>query len=875
MRKRILCLLLTLLLILSVVSCQKNNEKDAYSIGSPNHFMGINGEGILHEVDGVLWFYDFDSEHRIVLCNKPDCVHEPYNYKTNTNPTCSAVLPDEGMLSGYGLHNDYLYMFSEYNINYTTVYRQRPDGDGRMKLAELDWGVSNFHDIIFSDNRAYFVGVEYIMDEYGTGSSSDQKLVIINLDLENGNVQELTEVKYDNLCHIGQLYLYGDKLYYEYTYYDEGMDFLAENAMNMQFEYENRFLYEIDLLEGKDQVLVNISEQEDTYIGLDSKYIYYQSEDRTKIYSVSMKDSSEKILFEGEDVRSFFLGDTIIFDQNNSFPEPVYICDLTTGKTLELHRTFDETFPFLIYKDLYFILAQLADGEYHVVCISKDDYIEENDNYIIFDGSLDSSDPPKVGSEAEAIESVGDIDYDLLWPGVKKLVLACDHLMTSGVDPQIFIDFNNLLLDKGSAFVVEFITFDSVDYLGYQSELRQLKSSDSQVDLLNTGFGIDGEPNTFPEAVKDDLLWPLDEYLFSVEGSGLYQAFDPKAWEGVKLNGHIYGINDKVNLAFPYYLYINKELQNKYDIQLADEINDLSQLEDALSIIAENEKDIIAMDNYLPMINDLAEYACLDSGIGVKYGENGYPTAFNIFEDQKFVGLAETAYEYIDKGYMSLEDEAYEQVIKGSFFAYISHANPEIYYDGKLMLGEDIIEVNAYRLANDFVIEEQNYVWGIASWSKYREDAMGLMTMINTDQELSNLLRFGIEGRQYELSNGVVIRDEEAMRAPGYWSSPANKMITYPEGLEPIDKGVLYLGLHADAKMSPVAGFTLDETAISDQLSKVADIYDEYEFVYTGKAQDIKDILSQANKELESAGINELLFEINQQLTSWWDARED
>lgn len=167
------------------------------------------------------------------------------------------------------------------------------------------------------------------------------------------------------------------------------------------------------------------------------------------------------------------------------------------------------------------------------------------------------------------------------------------------------------------------------------------------------------------------------------------------------------------------------------------------------------------------------------------------------------------------------------------------------------------------------MINELNRKIGIASWSENKEEAFKLLTMINTDSDLSNLLQYGIFGKHYELIDGKVRMLDTDKRAPGYFS-PANQMITYPSGLETENKEQIYRDIHSLGKMSPIAGFTLDESSISEKLENIKEVYKKYEPIYTGEMDNIRETLNQANRELIEADVELVLREINQQLTCWW-----
>ena len=378
----VITLLTTLLFsVLTLVSCKRSHDS-SYSVFKWSNKLGVSSEGFLYEEEHVLCFYDFASGQSVVLCNRPDCQHQPYSWDTNPDPECNAVLPYRDTFTGLGMHNGYVYIFSQSSINKTTLYRQKPDGDGREILSEFNWGVDPFNDIVFRNNIAYFIGVQLIYDEEGTGDSDNQKSVVLSVDLQAGTVKELTDVKYDNLSRISALSITDDTLYYSYVYYDEGMDFMDDNAVENIPTFINHYILEIDIPTETEKQLLDLSEHNDTYVGVDDKYFYFLSGDKSKIYSVGRDDFSEKVLFEGKDIIApYMLNNYLIIGQGDDFSTS-YFCDLATGKTIEVNRPGREASPELIYNDWIFFGATLEDGTFTEVFMSIEDYLNGKTDYI-------------------------------------------------------------------------------------------------------------------------------------------------------------------------------------------------------------------------------------------------------------------------------------------------------------------------------------------------------------------------------------------------------------------------------------------------------------------------------------------------------------
>ncbi|HZK34474.1 MAG TPA: hypothetical protein VFD33_04110 [Bacillota bacterium] len=100
-------LTIVLLTVFTLSSC-KPGHGSLYTEYKWSSQLGVNQEGFLYVEDHVLWFYDFASGQRVVLCNKPDCQHKPYSSYTNPDPTCNAVLQNRDSFDGFAMHNDYV-----------------------------------------------------------------------------------------------------------------------------------------------------------------------------------------------------------------------------------------------------------------------------------------------------------------------------------------------------------------------------------------------------------------------------------------------------------------------------------------------------------------------------------------------------------------------------------------------------------------------------------------------------------------------------------------------------------------------------------------------------------------------------------------------
>ena len=92
--------------------------------------------------DGLLHIFDPNQKSSIVLCNKSNCEHEPYDENTNPDPTCDAALNKDLFFNCVPvISGEYVYLFGQADLSKGVVYREKLDGSGRTKLYNLDYQV--------------------------------------------------------------------------------------------------------------------------------------------------------------------------------------------------------------------------------------------------------------------------------------------------------------------------------------------------------------------------------------------------------------------------------------------------------------------------------------------------------------------------------------------------------------------------------------------------------------------------------------------------------------------------------------------------------------------------------------------------------------
>jgi hypothetical protein len=119
----------------------------------------------------------------------------------------------------------------------------------------------------------------------------------------------------------------------------------------------------------------------------------------------------------------------------------------------------------------------------------------------------------------------------------------------------------------------------------------ELKNSGQQADLIYSGVGnADKTVNNYYDFVKNGIYTDLTQMLSTESGRAVKNAIDDKIWKGITVNGKIYGVRVQGYVAVPAALGFNKEIVNKYHLDISNPSADLWDYEDMLKKVYEGEK---------------------------------------------------------------------------------------------------------------------------------------------------------------------------------------------------------------------------------------------------------------------------------------------
>lgn len=351
--------------------------------------------------------------------------------------------------------------------------------------------------------------------------------------------------------------------------------------------------------------------------------------------------------------------------------------------------------------------------------------------------------------------------------------------------------------------------------------ILQLLEDDKDIELEAPRldiFLVRGYDNYYKLA-NEGKLTALDEKLAN-EAKALKSSIHSTLFTAAKVNNKTYGV--PVNNAIGEYTYLvfDKELLEQHKVD-PNTIHTIEDLQGYLELIKTNNPDVVPLKNTNPStsINFLSN--------------DGFPAMINSakevvesYENKSLLSFLSVIARYNALGYLGEADSDDESA---RYAVRIESGNiDEI--DKRL---EDTDCEYSYSLYSNPIATNENTIDNIFCVSKYvvsneLTDVMKILTAINTDVQLMNILTYGVENEHYILTDdGQVDRlNNNYMIDP---NNAGNCFITYTLKNENPDKWTNAIKQNQDAIVSPSLGYTIGLTSFD--YKEKQEITDE-----TGKA---------------------------------------
>ncbi len=425
---------------------------------------------------------------------------------------------------------------------------------------------------------------------------------------------------------------------------------------------------------------------------------------------------------------------------------------------------------------------------------------------------------------------------------------------------------NTLLLQR-YGFTV---SYNKTGWNDYEAKLDSLFSTDGNFDIA-----FAWTENYLENALAGNWL-DLTPYMEGI-CADTWAAVNGKFWKGATVNGRIYGIPTNKELAVLMYLLYDRELVEKYDIDVTRYLT-MESLEPLLRTVSRGEPDYIPLFLSNSHVNLASmggyEYVTYTDIPLVIRTDDTSAEVVNLFETEYCEQLLDTLHKYYSAGYINEDASmrtAFSRFQGEKVFLRLASGGPESDVSFSSTFGYPIVT----QQVSDLVVTSESALGGIMAVNartEHPEECAVFLNAVNTDPDVRNLLNYGVEGLHYRLNeDGQVTYLNDDYRGVAY--TQGNWFILNTVAGENPDKWELYREFNDIAIESPILGFIPDLSGFSEECSNISQVCRKYENALMTGTVDPEEFLPRMRDELEQAGIGSLQQELQRQINIWMISR--
>ncbi|GIP17623.1 ABC transporter substrate-binding protein [Paenibacillus montaniterrae] len=406
----------------------------------------------------------------------------------------------------------------------------------------------------------------------------------------------------------------------------------------------------------------------------------------------------------------------------------------------------------------------------------------------------------------------------------------------------------------------------------------------NQINLMLSGgekldaFVMLGDYST---QISRGALYPIGN-IMEENAQATIDVLGENYYNATKVDGVSYGIPSIRDLAQDYGFVVRKDLVEKHNIDLS-QVTTFDDVEIIFKAIKENEPGMVGAAN-LSNGSILSTYAIHDplgNNLGVLMN-NGLDNleVVNLFATEEYEHILRKLREWYVAGYL-LQDAAttpeFTNVIvkSGKAAGWFSAMKPGFEEQESRNVGLEMVAARTGEAVakTDTVT---NVALGVAAKSENPAKTLQFLNLLYTDQEIINLIDWGIEGKHYvkvEGSDNVIKYPEgvtgDNVAYKNYSWMHGNQFLSYVfEGDDPeVYKEMEQFNKSAAA--SKALGFSFNGDELKNEIAACNAVLEQYRRVLESGVVDVDKTLPDFLKKLEDAGINKIIEEKQKQLDAW------
>ncbi|MEG0905615.1 MAG: ABC transporter substrate-binding protein [Niameybacter sp.] len=433
-----------------------------------------------------------------------------------------------------------------------------------------------------------------------------------------------------------------------------------------------------------------------------------------------------------------------------------------------------------------------------------------------------------------------------------------------GTEPTELAEVNQALNTYTAEKIGVTIDIKYASWGEYSEKLSKIIQSGESYDMA-FGAGI----KNYQDLASKDYFADLSPIL-ATETPALWEFIPEELWKGMTINNKIFGVPAYKDSAQAQYWVWDKELVEKLGIDY-ENINTLAELEPALKTIKENDpsgyplmlQGLEGINGFIVTINEMDELLSKPY-VNVNFND---PSAKVIspWEQESVMENLRILHKWFNEGLINpdastlIENPQYTAVKAAQGYP---HAD-EDWSRGKYPMVSNKFFGPAYStgtIQGSFLV--------VSEGSKYKEEAVKFIELINTDKYVRNLLAFGIEDKHYKKTGENTIEIlNDGYSAPAYSQGTFfNMYVTDPA---PETKWQDLQAQLEESFSSPALGFMFNTEKVNNQVAACTNIQDKYTPSLITGSVNPDEVVPKMLEELNKAGYQDILVEVQAQLDAY------
>jgi len=417
------------------------------------------------------------------------------------------------------------------------------------------------------------------------------------------------------------------------------------------------------------------------------------------------------------------------------------------------------------------------------------------------------------------------------------------------------------------------VSVDIIALEDYDGKMPVIQASGEDYDIVYTSSVVN---NIYKNVANENLL-ALDDLL--EETPALKAVFGDEIWDGVRINGKIYGVpNQQIFARGPGYLI---PTQNIELLGIDLDSNPYKSLEDYESYFKAI-KEKTGSYGYLPhtWAGDGPQAYGFEQLIGsgmpgvIRYKSDNLEV-INQYESQEYIDHVNLRRRWVVEGLTQPMEINVDDITK-----YIKPENevmPWLHFLNTCAPGSEGNLKGNYNVDMTFSTKTEGLVSsyslvstmaGINSDSRYPVESIKFIELLNTDKDIYRTLTYGFEGTHYTKTgeNSIEKSTENSYTQPAWAIGNTFNGYTLPgQDADVFEQTKL---VNDEAFRSPILGFAVDQEPIKLQMANCSAVLSEF----GGMEQGIVDPEVEYPRMIEKlkvAGVDELIANLNEQLQTW------